>query len=413
MTCRGIHSSRDIPHLISGETDKAFSHLISTQSPTLTLLKMRFKSTAQDNPWLTSPSYSSLVPIGTHSLWASITGPPRPPTAPLLIFITGAGGASALHIKLQQQLTPYIRCLFYDRAGYNLSTLPPLKPSLGKIVADDTARDLTKLLAATGLEPPYLLIAHSFGGIIARTFLQHHSSNPATITGMLLFDTATELMLSPLFPRFPPPEIMAVAQDVDYEALTHLQRDSGLSDAEWDYALLACARCRQAQEYEDTHASAHNLSLHRQLDFKTLGSRPLTVVRCNIAADMQFLYDEGVRLGGGSELEREAARLFISKCRCFLGQIQRAQWGLSEDVCDREFVEWGHDLPIRRPGIVVWLVRELMERMERKGGRGDGSGDVDKAIAVDEAGHEAERKMDRGQNVSNRSFPHPVVSFFG
>lgn len=113
-----------------------------------------------------------------------------------MIFITGAGGASAIHVKLQQRLTPYIRCLFYDRAGYDRSTLPPLDSENGdKIVADDTARDLTNLLAATGLEPPYLLVAHSFGGIIARTFLAHHNDNPTTIAGMLLFDTATELML--------------------------------------------------------------------------------------------------------------------------------------------------------------------------------------------------------------------------
>jgi hypothetical protein len=78
---------------------------------------MRVKNS--DNPWLTSPHHADLVPIGTHSLWASVSGPIRTPNSPLLIFFTGAGGPSALYIKLQQALSSHIRCLFYDRAGYD------------------------------------------------------------------------------------------------------------------------------------------------------------------------------------------------------------------------------------------------------------------------------------------------------
>jgi pimeloyl-ACP methyl ester carboxylesterase len=322
---------------------------------------MRVRS--DTNPWLTLPQHSALVSIGTHSLWASVSGPMRKDGDPLLIFFTGAGGSTALYIKLQQALSSHIRCLFYDRAGYDRSTLPPLDESQGKqILASHTSSDLTKLLAGTGLEPPYLLAAHSFGGILLRTFLQSTIQN-SVVTGVLLFDTATELMLSPLFPRVPPLSLTSIAKNVDLEALMHLQRDSGMSDDEWEEAIQANGRCIHALSLEDTHRSAYQLSLHRQIDFQAFGDRPLTVVQCEVVSDYQLLYDEGVKLGDGTAEEREEARAFIERWGALHGQIARAQKGLSEDGRFVYFGEWGHDLVVRRPGIVVSEVRRLLERM--------------------------------------------------
>ena len=78
---------------------------------------MRVQTTS--NPWHTLPHHSALTSIGTHSLWASVSGPIRTPNSPLLIFFTGAGASVALYTKLQQALSSHIRCLFYDRAGYD------------------------------------------------------------------------------------------------------------------------------------------------------------------------------------------------------------------------------------------------------------------------------------------------------
>ncbi|RMZ67469.1 alpha beta hydrolase [Pyrenophora seminiperda CCB06] len=272
------------------------------------------------NPWLTCPTHSALVPISTtHSLFASISGPLRTPASPLLIFFTGAGGPSACYTGIQRQLSPYIRSLFYDRAGYDRSTLPLDET---RILCTATARDLRALLVETGLQGPYLLVAHSFGGIVARTFL--HECAEGEVQGMLLFDTATELMLA-LFPRFPPLELEAVGRDVDLAAITHLQRDAGFSDAEWACAIRTVERSSYALSLEDTHASAHELALHRQIDNAAFGTRPLTVVQCNIASDYQLMYDEGIKLGGGTKEEREVSRWFIERTRLYHRQVARAQ----------------------------------------------------------------------------------------
>ncbi|CAO2657913.1 Nn.00g071730.m01.CDS01 [Neocucurbitaria sp. VM-36] len=318
---------------------------------------MRIKRT--DNPWQSQPHHQGLVNIETHSLWASVCGPIRKTeNDPLLIFITGAGGPSAEYIKLQQQLSSFIRVLFYDRAGYDRSTLP----AGDKIYASDTTRDLTQLLAVTNLEPPYIVVAHSFGGIIARTFLEVHKDNPHVIVGMFLLDTATELMLQ-LFPRVPPHEWVAVVKHVDIDALTDIKRQSGMTEGEWDYAIAAQKRCAEAQKREDTHASARQLALRHQFDQRTLKLRPLLVLRCDMASDYQLLYEAGVKLGDGTEEERRVAREFMETFGLFHDQIARAQCRLSENFEYKYFAEWGHDLPIRRPTVVVEEIRKLLGRV--------------------------------------------------
>ena len=296
-------------------------------------------------------------------MWASVSGPVRKLSCPLLIFITGAGGSSAVYIKLQQALSAHIRVLFYDRAGYDQSTLPPESalPN-GKLYAMDTARDLTKLLKATQLEPPYVVMSHSYGGIPARSFLEQHKDDVDTIAGMILCDSATELMLQ-LFDRLPDANLMAVTKHVDWEALTHLKEQSGMSDAEWEYAIGAQGRTEKALKLEDTHASGHELALFEQFKHQTLGEKPLLVLRFNIAHDLQRSYDEGVRLGDGTREEREKARRFILLFRLYHDQLARAQCMLSMNAEYKYFEEYEHDIPLRKPALIAEEVRKYLDRL--------------------------------------------------
>lgn len=70
--------------------------------------------------------------------------------------------------------------LSYDRAGFGLSPAPqhPCK-------ASDAAADLRCMLADSGLAPPYIVVGHSFGGLIARVLQQRH---PELVSGMVLVD---------------------------------------------------------------------------------------------------------------------------------------------------------------------------------------------------------------------------------
>ncbi|KAF3004754.1 hypothetical protein E8E13_000620 [Curvularia kusanoi] len=277
--------------------------------------------------------------------------------------MTGAGASSAVYVKLRKALSEHVRILFYDRAGYDRSTLPPM-PSLlnGKIYAMDTALDLTKLLKATHLEPPYILMGHSYGGIPARSFLEIHKDSPDTVSGMILCDTATEIMLQ-FFAHIPDKNLEAVAKNVNWETLTNLKEESGMSDAEWDYAMSAQARTMKAAALEDTHASGHALALCEQFKYQTLGDRALLVMRFNMASDFQRRFDEGVRLGDGTKEEREKAKKFILLTRLYHEQIARAQCRLSTNAVYKEFEQYGHEAPIRQYAFVAQEIRDFLDRI--------------------------------------------------
>jgi pimeloyl-ACP methyl ester carboxylesterase len=57
------------------------------------------------------------------------------------------------------------------------------------------AEELHTLLRNTGIEGPYILVGHSFGGIVVRHFLQQY---PGEVAGMVLVDSAHEEQLSRL-----------------------------------------------------------------------------------------------------------------------------------------------------------------------------------------------------------------------
>jgi pimeloyl-ACP methyl ester carboxylesterase len=73
------------------------------------------------------------------------------------------------------------RVCFYDRAGNGWSDRRPNH----RVTVAAVVSELDALLVAEGAEPPYVLVAHSFGGVVARAFAIAH---PSEVTGMVLVD---------------------------------------------------------------------------------------------------------------------------------------------------------------------------------------------------------------------------------
>ncbi|KIX93944.1 uncharacterized protein Z520_10281 [Fonsecaea multimorphosa CBS 102226] len=328
------------------------------------------------NPWEEDAPVSALVslPARDLSLFARASGPARRPGDPVAILFTGAGGALAAYVKVEQHLCTFVRTLFYDRAGYDLSTLPSNVESL---TAQDGAIDLDALLSKIDVGPPYLLIGHSFGGIPLREFLHHQlvKHRPAKttdiISGVVLYDTVSELAWA-LFPRMPSADLLAVSQDVDWEELTNFKTESGMTDEEWNAAIEASLRTIKGARREDTHGSARALAKKQQLEKHTYHGGILAVIRCNMAGDYQKMYDEGVRLGGGTQKEREGAKQFIEEWKMYSYQMVKAQVDLvgSSDqgsILFRELMDWGHDSLMRKPELVGDAVRWVLAALEEKG----------------------------------------------
>ncbi|OCT46101.1 alpha/beta hydrolase fold family protein [Cladophialophora carrionii] len=332
----------------------------------------------KNNPWETKSEISGLIPLPERdvSLSAHASGPPRHHGEPVVILFTGAGAPAATYVKVQQRLSRFVRTLFYDRAGYDRSTLPSNGESL---TAHNTAHDLDALLEKIGVSPPYILVGHSYGGIPLREFLhlqltKHRPpfSPLAVIAGVVLYDTGTEVAFA-LFPRIPSADLVAVTKDVDWEGLTHLRQESGMTDDEWDYAIEAGLRTatKLATKRQDTHASARSLAERRQFENHTYRSGNVVVIRCNSVRDYQRMYDEGVRLGGGTEEERRGATKFIEDCSLHTYTMVKAQVDLVDqhgNALYRELMDWGHDSPFRNPDLVgdavKWVLDELRKQEE-------------------------------------------------
>jgi pimeloyl-ACP methyl ester carboxylesterase len=107
---------------------------------------------------------------------------------PTVIFESGLGSPGYSWYKVQPEVAKFSRACWYDRAGYGWSD-----PANTPRTSEQIARELHALLGASGIAPPYVLVAHSFGGYNARMF---HSFYPLEVAGIVLVDSSHEDQMS-------------------------------------------------------------------------------------------------------------------------------------------------------------------------------------------------------------------------
>jgi pimeloyl-ACP methyl ester carboxylesterase len=99
---------------------------------------------------------------------------------PTVVLEAGFGGSSADWRDVQPRLARHGRICAYDRAGLGNSVAMP-----GLHDAGDEVRDLRRLLQVARMAPPYVLVGHSYGGLLVRLFAHAH---PGEVAGMVLVD---------------------------------------------------------------------------------------------------------------------------------------------------------------------------------------------------------------------------------
>jgi pimeloyl-ACP methyl ester carboxylesterase len=103
---------------------------------------------------------------------------------PVIVIEQGAGEPAMLWRSLQMKAAGFARVCLYDRAGYGWS---PAAPDWQNV--DERAADLHALLKAAGLPGPYILAAHSYGGLVVRAFARAHADDTA---GLVMVDAVDE-----------------------------------------------------------------------------------------------------------------------------------------------------------------------------------------------------------------------------
>lgn len=102
---------------------------------------------------------------------------------PVVMMESGLGSGAWTWHKVQTAISRVTRTCVYDRAGYWKSP-----PTDGPRDAGAEADDLAALLKAARLPPPYVIVAHSYGGYIARLYAGRHTND---LAGLVLVDPSS------------------------------------------------------------------------------------------------------------------------------------------------------------------------------------------------------------------------------
>ena len=119
-----------------------------------------------------------LVDVGGFRLHIHCTGE----GSPSIILDAALGGSSVSWSLVQPELATLSRTCSYDRAGFGWSDAGPMPRTAGRI-----ADELRTLLDRAGVPPPFLLVGHSFGGLVALIFARRYRGET---TGLVLVDPA-------------------------------------------------------------------------------------------------------------------------------------------------------------------------------------------------------------------------------
>jgi len=101
---------------------------------------------------------------------------------PAVILEAALGGSAVGWSLVQPEAARLTRVCSYDRAGFGWSDPGPMPRTAGRIAAE-----LRELLRTARIEPPFILVGHSFGGLVIRVFARRH---PGDVAGLLFVDSA-------------------------------------------------------------------------------------------------------------------------------------------------------------------------------------------------------------------------------
>ena len=128
------------------------------------------------------PPPGKLVDVGGYRMHILCRGK----GSPTVVMDSALGGFALDWSLVQPEIAKFTQACAYDRAGYAWSESNPNAPAR---TSQQLVHELRTLLETAGISGPYVLVAHSFGGLNVRLFAEQY---PNDIVGMVLLDVAHE-----------------------------------------------------------------------------------------------------------------------------------------------------------------------------------------------------------------------------
>ncbi|CRG86280.1 hypothetical protein PISL3812_03285 [Talaromyces islandicus] len=317
--------------------------------------------------WEMSPTKSGLVSIGTHRLHVSVSGPVRRHSPldglhtndPVVIVFPGSGESSSSWPRVQEVVSKFARIVLYDRSGLGQSDDAP-HTAINQ--AATAAKELRTLLEVTQISGPYVLLAHSYGGVVCREFL--HLKNE-DVAGMVLADSATERQ--PEYFSMPNPDLLAVLGDLSYSQVTGLKAGAQLSREEWKARAIDISQRAKgyAAEVAAFYEVCETLGKKNQLNKKILGSRPLSVISCQSFKDYEKIYEAGVKAGNGTPEQQQKFRQWLDHWDDWTKELHRDLLQLSSLTRWVE-LDCGHNINLLQPDALALETRWVLQNIVTK-----------------------------------------------
>jgi pimeloyl-ACP methyl ester carboxylesterase len=301
------------------------------------------------------PPPGKMVDVGGYRLHINSQGT-LVAGSPTVVMETAHSEPGLSWAGVQPEVAKFTRVCTYDRAGLGWS-----EPSPKPRTAPNIVEELHTLLARAGIEPPYVLVGHSIGGMYARLYAHEH---PGEVAGMVMVDAAHEEQLARM------PEAIAKMQATSTRAmgclfgllkamssvgllvpLTKVKGGVGFMPIPREGRAAYLATVYSGPKYfeaakRETLALQESYAAVRARQIRSLGDIPLIVISAGRPA---------ITAGHGiSEADAEQFKALAAELHTEMAALSpRGKRVIAE--------ESGHYVPVDQPQVVVDAIREVVE----------------------------------------------------
>jgi pimeloyl-ACP methyl ester carboxylesterase len=140
-----------------------------------------YESVSSARAWRAHPPPGELIDVGDYRLHVHVMGENR--GRPAVILDHGGTSMSLQWGWVQPELAQHTQVVAYDRPGMGWSD-----PAPRQLEAQEAVGHLHSALQQAGITGPYVLVGHSMGALMARTFALRY---PDEVAGLVLVDPRT------------------------------------------------------------------------------------------------------------------------------------------------------------------------------------------------------------------------------